>query len=224
MAGTLSCSFPGLDAGQSAIVTYQMRAETLTVVGTTSGTAFNQASVTVNETETTQANNLVTEATTSRRNTIATDLGITKGVNRATAQPGDTLTYVLTVTNNGPAASDGAQVIDTLPAGITFSSAPGCAVAGNTVTCLVGPLAVGAARVFTVTANVNLPYGGAPNAVNSASVDAPGDTNPGNNMASASTQVLSGAGVESVPTLSAWAMMLLAACLGWLGLRARERT
>ena len=48
--------------------------------------------------------------------------------------------------------------------------------------------------------------------MNSATVDAPGDTNPSNNTSSASTTVTGNA--SNIPTLSEWGLILLAALLG----------
>ncbi|WP_426306234.1 IPTL-CTERM sorting domain-containing protein [Acidovorax facilis] len=211
-SGTLTCSFPGLSSGQSATITYVMRAETLTVNGATSGTAFNQASVVVDETETTLANNVVTHDTTARRFTVATDLALSKTAPAGPLAPGAALAYTLVVTNNGPLASDGAQVVDVLPAGVNFVSAPGCVNAAGTVSCGVGALAVGASRTFTINTTLATPYSGARPLVNSATVDAPGDTNPGNNTSSASTTVTGNA--SNIPTLSEWGLILLAALLG----------
>lgn len=211
-SGTLTCSFPGLSSGQSATITYVMRAETLTVNGATSGTAFNQASVVVDETETTLANNVVTHDTTARRFTVATDLALNKTAPAGPLTPGAALAYTLVVTNNGPLASDGAQVVDVLPAGVNFVSAPGCVNAAGTVSCGVGALAVGASRTFTINTTLATPYSGARPLVNSATVDAPGDTNPSNNTSSASTTVTGNA--SNIPTLSEWGLILLAALLG----------
>ncbi|MBV7428901.1 DUF11 domain-containing protein [Acidovorax sp. sif0715] len=211
-SGTLICSFPGLSSGQSATITYVMRAETLTVAGATSGTAFNQASVVVEETETTLANNVVTHDTTARRFTVATDLALTKTAPAGPIAPGAALDYTLVVTNNGPLASDGAQVVDVLPAGVNFVSAAGCVNASGTVRCAVGALAVGASRTFTISTMLSSPYSGARPLVNSATVDAPGDTNPPNNTASATTTVSNT--TSSIPTLSEWGLILLAVLLG----------
>lgn len=213
-SGTLTCTFPGLSSGQTATVTYVMRAETLTVAGATSGTAFNQASVVVNEPETTLANNVVTHDTTARRFTVATDLAVSKTAPGGPLAPGAALAYTLVVTNNGPLPSDGAQVVDALPAGVTFVSATGCVNTAGTVRCAIGPLAVGASRTFTINTTLATPYTGARPLVNTATVDAPGDTNPGNNTSSATTTVTGD--TSSIPTLSEWGLMLLAALLGLL--------
>ena len=201
-------------------MTYKMRAQTLTQLGVTSGTAFNRATVSVDETETQTLNNSVDESTTARRNAAAlpTDLGITKTGPTSPVKAGDLVNYIITVRNNGPQVSTSAQMQDVLPAGLSFVSAPGCLEASGTVTCPVGTLAVGASVVFNIQARLNTPYTGASPLVNTALVDAVGDTDPTNNSASASTPiaVLTPA---SIPTLSEWALILMAALLGLLAMR-----
>lgn len=226
-SGTLRCTFPGLSSGQAATVTYAMRAEALTVAGATSGTTYNQASVTVDEAETTLANNAVTQETTARRFTVATDLALTKSAPAGPLAPGAPLDYTLVVTNNGPLASDGAQVVDTLPAGVNFVSAAGCVNIAGTVRCPIGALAVNASRTFTIRTTLGSPYSGARPLVNSATLDAPGDTDAANNTGTASTTVsVPPGGPNGIPTLSEWALILLSAVLGlmaWGQLGRRQR-
>jgi uncharacterized repeat protein (TIGR01451 family) len=188
-AGTLTCAFPGIDSGPTGqvVVTYTMRAESITVVGAYSGTAYNRVNVAVDEPETLTTNNEVVDDTTTRRVSIATDLALTKSTAVPGVYPGVHIPYTLTVTNNGPLASDGAQVVDPLPAGVSFLSAPGCTESSGTVTCAVGALAVGASRSFTLTVQASDPYTGASPLVNTATLDALGDTDPGNNTGTAST-------------------------------------
>jgi uncharacterized repeat protein (TIGR01451 family) len=188
-AGTLHCTWPGIYSGaaNAQTVTYNMRAETITTVGAYSGTAYNRVTVAVDETETLTTNNEVSEDTTARRVSIATDLALTKTTTVPTVYAGVTIPYTLHVVNNGPKTSDGAQIVDTLPAGVTFVSAPGCTVAGSTVTCAIGTLAVGATRDFILTVQANTPYDGADPLVNTATLDALGDTNASNNTGTAST-------------------------------------
>ena len=185
-AGSLVCTFPGLDNGQSAIVTYQMRAEA--IASGISGTTFNTASVTATEPESQLVNNTTTETTTSRR---TADLALTKTA-PASVTPGTTVTWTLTITNNGPNPSTGALVTDVLPAGVTFQSASaGCAFATGTVTCTLGTLAPLASTSFTITALVSKPYTGANPLVNSAVVAAVNEADPvpGNNPGSGSSTV-----------------------------------
>jgi hypothetical protein len=70
--------------------------------------------------------------------------------------------YQLLVTNNGPDAATNVSVTDSLPAGITLSSAtPGCspgAGSGGTITCTLGTVAAGSTRtvILNVTAAVGV--------------------------------------------------------------------
>ncbi|MES2933632.1 MAG: IPTL-CTERM sorting domain-containing protein [Pseudomonadota bacterium] len=224
ISGTLTCTFPGLSSGQTATVTYAMRAESLTISGATSGTAFNAANVTVNETETLLANNAVTHDTTARRFSVITDLAITKTVASGTLVAGHQIDYTLTVVNNGPVASNGAQVIDVLPAGVSFVAAANCVHLAGTVTCPVGPLAVNASRVFTLSVLVNSPYNGATPLLNTAIVDAPGDPILPNNTFTVSLQPPPPpVTVMPVPTMSEWAMALMAGLMLLLGMLKMPR-
>lgn len=212
-SGTLSCSFPGIASGQTITVAYDMKAEAITQMGAYSGTAFNKVSVRVDEPETLSTNNDEVEATTTHRTSIATDLGITKTTAATVFESGDTIAYTLTVTNNGPLASDGAQVVDVLPAGVSFVSAPGCVEGGGTVTCAVGLLAAGGAKSFTLTVQVANPYAGSNPLVNTATLDAPGDTNPANNSGAASVPRKQVIAPAPIPTLGQWGVILLAGLL-----------
>jgi uncharacterized repeat protein (TIGR01451 family)/fimbrial isopeptide formation D2 family protein len=87
------------------------------------------------------------------------DLVVTKSQpSPATVNPGGTITYTVTVTNNGPATATNVVVTDTLPAGTTFTSASngGTQAAGvvtwnSTTTPALASLANGASQVFTIT-------------------------------------------------------------------------
>ena len=118
------------------------------------------------------------------------DLALTKTVDMATALPGATLTYTLTVVNNGPATSKGAVVVDTLPAGLSVVSVDAaCKSVASEVTCQVGELAKGATQVFTVTASINADAVAGSSLVNNAKVKAPGDTKPENDEGTVTTVV-----------------------------------
>jgi uncharacterized repeat protein (TIGR01451 family)/fimbrial isopeptide formation D2 family protein len=91
------------------------------------------------------------------------DLVITKSQPSATVNPGGTITYTVTVTNNGPATANNVVVTDTLPVGTTFVSVTGGGVIGTptpsggvltlngTNTSTLGSLANGVSQVFTIT-------------------------------------------------------------------------
>lgn len=57
---------------------------------------------------------------------------------------GNSLTYIVTVINNGPSAATNVVITDVLPAGITFNWAlPDCTPSGGTVICNMGAVASG---------------------------------------------------------------------------------
>jgi uncharacterized repeat protein (TIGR01451 family) len=56
------------------------------------------------------------------RNTPAMDLALTKTADASTPNEGDTLTYTITVTNNGPLGATGVEVLDKLPSGLSYLS------------------------------------------------------------------------------------------------------
>jgi uncharacterized repeat protein (TIGR01451 family) len=88
-------------------------------------------------------------------NQAAADLRIAKTAAPTPVVPGEDVTWTITVTNNGPSTSIGETVTDDLPDEVTFASASaGCGEANGIVTCAVGELAPGAAKTFTITAQV----------------------------------------------------------------------
>ena len=223
-SGVLTCSFPTLDQAQSATISYDQKAESITQSGALSGTTTNFASVKVNETESIPVNNnYASQSTSTFRPSSNADLVMTKTLttpSNGVLIPGNNAVYELSVTNNGPDSSQSAQVTDTLPAGLTFVSAPGCVFNNGTVSCDLGTLANGATQAFTVTTTVNKPYDGAIPLVNEANADAPGDPTPGNNKSTVSTPVIV---PHDVPVLSNLAMILLAALMGVVGVFVYRR-
>jgi uncharacterized repeat protein (TIGR01451 family) len=111
-----------------------------------------------------------------------TDLSIVKTGPQALV-PGTTVTYHLTVTNNGPGNSSGFTVNDSVPAPLTGVASPdaACTVTGNDVRCVGGRTLAGDSVSYTITATV--PASGAAGAVaNSATVTSnEQDPTPGNN-------------------------------------------
>jgi uncharacterized repeat protein (TIGR01451 family) len=87
------------------------------------------------------------------------DLAMTKADAPDPVAVGGSLTYTLTVTNNGPDPSTDSTVTDALPPGVTFVSATptqgACSEAAGTVTCTLGPLAVGASATIQIVVTVD---------------------------------------------------------------------
>ncbi len=104
------------------------------------------------------------------------DLAVT-GNAPATAAPGSTITYSLTVTNNGLDAVPNVTLTDTLPAGVTYQSLSVPTgwtlgqLSGQTITATsAAGLAPGASATFTLTVTVNSSTAGGTTLTNSVSV------------------------------------------------------
>ncbi len=179
---------------------------------TTTGSITNTAEVSTTTTDPNANNNRATAI--AAVGIPPADLSITKVANASEAFVGSNVIYTVTVRNNGPGPADNVVVTDTLPAGTTLVSAPGCT--GTTVlTCNVGTLAANAQQSFTIT--VTMPS--TPQSVsNTASVSSTtADTYTGNNT---STAVVATALVPAgIPTLSEWGLLLLAAALAAIAIR-----
>ena len=123
----------------------------------------------------------------------APDYGITKDDGISSAQPGDSITYTIVVSNNGDQDGTGVTVSDTFPANVlenVVADNGGVVDAVNgTISWSLGDLAAGASVTLTVTADVIDPAeAGVDDFTNSASVGDDGnngsDATPGDNAVS----------------------------------------
>ena len=123
---------------------------------------------------------------------VSIDLSMAKADSPDPVDTGDPLVYTLTVTNlNATETANNVQVVDTLPAGVTFVSAVGtgwvCLEAAGTVTCDRATAGPGAAPDITIT--VTAPGSAGP-ITNTAVVSADEfDPNLANNTAMETTTV-----------------------------------
>ncbi|MCQ8902473.1 MAG: SpaA isopeptide-forming pilin-related protein [Methanothrix sp.] len=83
-------------------------------------------------------------------------IDIEKTADKQTVEPGETVTYTLTVRNTGKAKINGITVVDTLPPGTLYSSADPApsGVSGSVITWSLGDLEPGAYVVITLKAKV----------------------------------------------------------------------
>lgn len=86
---------------------------------------------------------------------VSADLQIVKTANPNPVSAGETLTYTLTVTNNGPDAAENAKVVDILPAGITFVSSNPNKGSWSAPNWNIGDLANGASAQMTIVTTVD---------------------------------------------------------------------
>lgn len=113
------------------------------------------------------------------------DLSLSKGVNIANPNIGDSIVFSLRVSNAGPAAATGTQVDDRLPPGLTFLSAAASQGSYDGVAGVwdVGTVAAGGSATLAVTARFDGP-GQVQNRAEARS-DVP-DLDPSNNRAQVS--------------------------------------
>jgi len=181
---SVTCTTAVLATGATAPVI------TVTVTAPTQGASLtNDASVSAATPDPDASNNSSSADTTV---TPSADLAITK-TGPATVVAGGSVTYQLSVTNNGPSDASGVSVTDTLPAGVTFASAAGtgwsCTHSGNvSVTCTRAALAtVASAPDITVVVTAPAQAGSITNAAKVSATTA--DPNVTNNDAAATTTV-----------------------------------
>ncbi len=91
------------------------------------------------------------------------DLSITKTASPSTVTAGSTLTYTLTVTNNGPNGAEKVVVTDALPPSVTFLSVTStsthfsCSQSSGVVTCRLGTIGFGSGQnIVTITLQVTV--------------------------------------------------------------------
>jgi len=173
-AGTITCTdVSSLALNASASFTLVLQVNSATASGTN-----------IAETVTANASNIVPNSTSNSAtatvvvaNANSADMAIVKTATPSpTVASGDTLTYTLQVTNNGPASATDVTVTDPLPSDVTFLSvnttAGTCSEAGGTVTCLLGTMAASPNPTDTATVTI-LTLAGAPGVVtNTATVSA----------------------------------------------------
>jgi CSLREA domain-containing protein/uncharacterized repeat protein (TIGR01451 family) len=132
------------------------------------------------------------------------DLATTMTASPGTLGQGDTLTYSITATNNGPDQATGVKIALSLAKGMTVSSAKPSqgSCAANGIECTLGTFAKGSSA--TIAVKVKPSVIGSAVAVSNVSSDA-ADPLPSNNSAQTSTNVrlgLSGLAIKRGTTIS----------------------
>ena len=154
------------------------------------------------ESDPTAANNTSSATITVDPGATAADLKVTKTAGARTVKPGGTIGYTITVANQGGSAATSATVTDTLPVGLTPTSAnfngTACAIAGRKITCALGQIIVGASTTVKVSAKVGSDRAGE-TLVNTAvaSTGTQTDSNMANNRATAIVKVTTSATTQA---------------------------
>ena len=196
---SLPCVIASLNAGANTSIT-------VTATIDAAGAFDNSATATPDETDPTPANN--TDSVGATTGPASADLEVEKSTTDAQVQVGDSFSYVIVVTNNGPSLATNVSVSDPLPSNFSLSSATatqGSCSGTTTVTCTIGSMLSGATVTITITGTVNA--GG--DLSNTATVTGTeSDPDPGNNISTISVSTSVG-----IPTVSEWGLLLLAAML-----------
>ncbi len=182
-ATSVICNLESLLPGSSVEVLIQ-------VIPTRAGNLLNGVDVRAQTTDPVDSNNSVVVQTT----VIAggTDLALTKS-SSPLAYSGGIGLFRFRVTNQGPNAAAGIDVVDALPGGLEFLSlipvaGAQCAVTDGPLRCRIASLASGATIDLLVRFQVSAPAGSVLS--NTATVSAVGpDPQPANNQSTASLQV-----------------------------------
>ncbi len=150
----LQCTVASLASGQSTgIITATFAVPT--IANCTQTTLTNTATVTSGSTDTNTANNQSSAVTSVLCTSTQADVSVSKS-GPSTVTRGNTASYTLTVTNNGPGTAENVVLHDPFTSVYTFQSASGatCSVVGSEVQCNLGTMSSGQTVTVTVVFNV----------------------------------------------------------------------
>ena len=156
----IACPAGPLAPGES--VTCSSKVYTLTVSDVDNGVVDNTATVLGTTADGRTASD--DDSTSTPVVAVKADLVVTKTVDKNKPYAGETVTYTVTVTNEGGQTAENVVLTDVLPDGVTFVSvAPGaCSESGGTVTCDWSTLLGGESKTVTITATVDPVVTGGP--------------------------------------------------------------
>jgi len=186
-SGVVSCSWPTIPDGG---------VETVTIIvdvpgSTPDGTALvNAVKVGSSEPDSDPSNNsdtVTTEVVTDA------DLAVVKTTLDAPLVAGETVSYDITVTNNGPSDAQNVTVTDPVPAGLTLdaaASSASCSLGGSIATCSTATVASGASVSYTLVFAIDAATADGTLVTNKTKVDSDTpDSDPSNDTSSVTDPV-----------------------------------
>ena len=191
--GTITCTYTGAFPVSTTSGNFTLVVKTDQALA--DGSTITQPVTVSTSNHDTNATNDTASATTTVIRRV--DIAVTKvtndpGPDGAFAQ-GETLTYTITVTNNGPSRATNVVMTDALPAGFSFSSVtpggPTCTQSSGTVTCTYATMDSGAVNVITISGTITVNSTSITNTANTTRTET--DTDSTNNSASVTVTVLS---------------------------------
>jgi len=217
-AAGFPCALGTLAVGQNVTLT-----ATFAVAANASGTVSNTAGVSSETTDPDATDNTSTVATTVIPAGTSADLVVLK-TGPASVQAGSSVTYTLSVTNNGPDVAVDTVISDPTPAGLTFIGADAPCDSG--FPCALGTLAGG--QNVTIAATYAVAANASGTVVNTASVSSDTADPDTTNSSSVATATVIGGGpgepTVPVPVDARWMLLLLGALLAFAGLAARGKS
>jgi uncharacterized repeat protein (TIGR01451 family) len=204
--GTVNCSPTAVGgtllSGASATFTFVVHVNSNTPNVTSISNTADIASATADQNPTNNSSTVTLTAFT------LADLSITKTESPSPATPGTNVTYTLSVSNAGPSDAATTTVSDTLPAGLTFTSATpagpdnfSCSNAGGTVTCTTATVPTGNSDTIVIVAHLSPAAADGSTLTNTATVSSTTvDPDTTDNSASTSTPVFAQTDVSITKT------------------------
>ncbi|NUM48617.1 MAG: DUF11 domain-containing protein, partial [Anaerolineales bacterium] len=158
----------------------------IAVMAEQTGTFTSTATATSDLVDPDPGNNVAMTSTTITAESA--DLSVVIADSADPVNVGDMVTYVITITNNGPDAATGITLVDTLPAGVGYiSDDAGCSETAGVITCALGDLASGGSIAIHITVSADQ----AGTWTNTASVTSEvADPNSENNVGTEETTLL----------------------------------
>jgi uncharacterized repeat protein (TIGR01451 family) len=188
-----------LAAGASVTVTFSLDGYT----PADKASKIDAVTVVLHEVGDSENSGTATDSSTVRTAVPPPDVSIVK-TGPATAVPGDTFTWTLTVRNDGPVVVPTVTVTDAVPTGMTLVSATGTGWTTTStapLTLTMSDLAVGGTSTITLVATLDPAFTGT--TVSNTAVVAPDDATPADNTSTVTTvvtQPTGGGGGTTTPT------------------------